>query len=78
MNTGANATEELVNREYKYGFVTEIETDTVPRGLKKDIVRLVSAKENEPSLMVDWRLRVATADRWGHASNQSIIERDER
>src|SRR6188472_301206 len=57
MNTATNATEELVNREYKYGFVTEIETDTVPRGLNKDIVRLISAKKNEPSFMVDWRLK---------------------
>src|SRR5690242_19360068 len=57
MNTATNATEELVNREYKYGFVTEIETDTVPRGLNKDIVRLISAKKNEPSFMLDWRLK---------------------
>src|SRR6476660_4290107 len=57
MNSATNATEELVNREYKYGFVTEIETDTVPRGLNKDIVRLISAKKNEPSFMLDWRLK---------------------
>src|SRR5690348_16481222 len=57
MNTATNATEELVNREYKYGFVTEIETDTVPRGLNKDIVRLISAKKNEPSFMLDLRLK---------------------
>ena len=57
MNTATNATEELVNREYKYGFVTEIESDTVPRGLNKDIVRLISAKKNEPSFMLDWRLK---------------------
>src|SRR6185503_9570783 len=57
MNTATNATEELVNREYKYGFVTEIETDTVPRGLNKEIVRLISAKKNEPSFMLDWRLK---------------------
>ncbi len=45
MNTATETTEELVNRKYKYGFVTDIETDTVPRGLNKDIVRLISAKK---------------------------------
>src|ERR1044071_750725 len=49
--------EELINREYRYGFVTEIESDTVPRGLNKDIVRLISAKKNEPNFMLDWRLK---------------------
>src|ERR1044071_3336146 len=57
MNTATNATEELVNREYKYGFVTEIETDTVPRGLNKENVQLISAKKNEPSFMLEWRLK---------------------
>lgn len=42
MNTATYTTEDLVNREYKYGFVTEIETDTVPRGLNEEIVRLIS------------------------------------
>jgi Fe-S cluster assembly protein SufB len=37
--------QDLANQEYKYGFVTEIETDTVPPGLNEDIIRLISAKE---------------------------------
>src|SRR4030095_13877469 len=45
MNTATYTTEELVNREYRYGFVTDIETDTVPRGLNEDIIRLISAKK---------------------------------
>jgi Fe-S cluster assembly protein SufB len=49
--------EDLTRQEYKYGFVTEIETDTVPKGLNEDIVRLISAKKNEPEFMLEWRLR---------------------
>ena len=49
MSTATSTTEELVNREYRYGFVTDIETDTVPRGLNEDIIRLISAKKNEPN-----------------------------
>ena len=57
MNTATSTTEELVNREYRYGFVTDIETDTVPRGLNEDIIRLISAKKNEPNFMLDWRMK---------------------
>ncbi|MEA5573982.1 Fe-S cluster assembly protein SufB [Calothrix sp. UHCC 0171] len=47
----------LVNQPYKYGFVTDIEADTIPRGLSEDIVRLISAKKNEPQFMLEFRLR---------------------
>lgn len=47
----------LVNQPYKYGFVTDIESDTIPRGLSEDIVRLISAKKNEPEFMLEFRLR---------------------
>jgi Fe-S cluster assembly protein SufB len=47
----------LVNQPYKYGFVTNIEADTIPRGLNEDIIRLLSAKKNEPEFMLDFRLR---------------------
>jgi Fe-S cluster assembly protein SufB len=57
MTTATSTIEELANREYKYGFVTEIETDTVPRGLSEDIIRMISAKKNEPKFMLDWRLK---------------------
>src|SRR3990170_6933925 len=57
MNTATYTTEDLVNREYKYGFVTEIEADTVPRGLNEEIIRLISAKKNEPDFMLQWRLK---------------------
>lgn len=47
----------LVNQPYKYGFVTEIESDTIPRGINEDIVRLISAKKNEPEFMLNFRLK---------------------
>src|SRR3954449_13578350 len=49
--------ETLVNREYKYGFVTDIESDVAPRGLNEDIIRLISAKKGEPAWLLDWRLK---------------------
>src|SRR5947209_7970211 len=53
----SSAIESLVNRDYQYGFVTDVETDTVPAGLNEDIVRLISAKKNEPEFMTNWRLK---------------------
>ncbi|MFP4415507.1 MAG: Fe-S cluster assembly protein SufB, partial [Coleofasciculus sp.] len=47
----------LVNQPYKYGFVTDIEADTIPRGLNEDVVRLISAKKNEPEFMLEFRLK---------------------
>ncbi|MBD2237722.1 Fe-S cluster assembly protein SufB [Aulosira sp. FACHB-113] len=47
----------LVNQPYKYGFVTDIEADTIPRGLNEDIIRLISAKKEEPEFMLEFRLR---------------------
>jgi len=48
---------ELVEAEYKYGFVTDIESDTIPRGLSEDLVRMISAKKSEPEFMLAWRLK---------------------
>ncbi len=47
----------LTNREYKYGFVTDIESETIPRGLSEDTVRLISSKKNEPDWMLEFRLK---------------------
>ncbi|MDX1564266.1 MAG: Fe-S cluster assembly protein SufB [Phycisphaeraceae bacterium] len=44
-------------RKYKYGFVTEIESDTVPPGLNEDVVRMISAKKEEPQWLLEWRLK---------------------
>jgi Fe-S cluster assembly protein SufB len=57
MSTETNAIETLANREYKYGFVTEIEADSAPPGLNEDIIRLISAKKHEPEWLLEWRLR---------------------
>ena len=55
--TEVSKIEELANKEYKYGFVTEIESDTLPKGLNEDIIRQLSAKKNEPEFMLEWRLK---------------------
>ena len=49
--------EELANKEYKFGFVTDIEADTIPKGLNEDVVRQLSAKKQEPEWMTEWRLK---------------------
>ena len=53
----SSAIESLVGREYQYGFVTDVETDTIGRGLNEDVVRLISSKKNEPAFMLEWRLK---------------------
>ncbi|MCE1188798.1 MAG: Fe-S cluster assembly protein SufB [Ignavibacteria bacterium] len=49
--------EQIANQEYKYGFVTEIETESAPKGLTEDTIRLISRKKNEPDWLLDWRLK---------------------
>ncbi len=49
--------EQLANREYKYGFVTDIEADSLPPGLSEDVVRAISAKKQEPEFMLEYRLK---------------------
>jgi Fe-S cluster assembly protein SufB len=49
--------EELANKEYKFGFVTDIEADTIPKGLNEDVIRQLSAKKQEPEWMTEWRLK---------------------
>ncbi len=53
----STAAELLTNREYKYGFVTDIETDTIAKGLSEDTVRLISEKKNEPAWLLEFRLK---------------------
>ncbi|MGD0615625.1 MAG: Fe-S cluster assembly protein SufB [Verrucomicrobiota bacterium] len=57
MSTATETIEGLVQQEYKYGFVTDVETDSAPPGLNEDIVRLISAKKKEPEWMTEWRLK---------------------
>ncbi len=49
--------ESLVKKEYKYGFYTDVETETVPPGLNEDIIRLISYKKQEPEWLLEWRLK---------------------
>ncbi|HOC54322.1 MAG TPA: Fe-S cluster assembly protein SufB [Verrucomicrobiota bacterium] len=57
MSTAAETIEGLVKKEYKYGFVTDVETESAPPGLNEDIVRLISAKKREPEFLLEWRLK---------------------
>ena len=52
-----NTVEEIVSLPYKYGFITEIETEKIPKGLNEDVIRLISAKKNEPDFLLQFRLR---------------------
>ena len=53
--------EKVTSSEYKYGFTTDIESDTIPKGLSEQVVRTISAKKNEPEWMLDYRLNAYTA-----------------
>ncbi|HET7110453.1 MAG TPA: Fe-S cluster assembly protein SufB [Gemmatimonadales bacterium] len=53
----SSSVETLVNREYKYGFVTDIESDVAPKGLNEDIIRLIAEKKGEPEWLLEWRLK---------------------
>jgi Fe-S cluster assembly protein SufB len=74
--------EDLAEREYKYGFVTDIETDSIPKGLSEDIIRLISEKKNEPDFMLQWRLKAfrqwqkMTEPRWPNVKYQPVDYQD--
>ncbi|HET6680110.1 MAG TPA: Fe-S cluster assembly protein SufB [Gemmatimonadaceae bacterium] len=53
----STAIDQLVSREYAYGFTTDIESDTIPPGLSEDVIRVISAKKNEPAFLLEWRLK---------------------
>ncbi|NEQ21300.1 MAG: Fe-S cluster assembly protein SufB [Microcoleus sp. SIO2G3] len=72
----------LVNQPYKYGFVTDIEADIIPRGLSEDVIRLISSKKNEPEFMLEFRLKAyqqwqkMTEPSWPHVSYPAINYQD--
>ena len=78
----SSSVESLVNQEYKYGFVTDIESDVAPKGLNEDIVRLISDKKNEPAFLLDWRLKAyrgwlkMTEPQWPNVSHPAIDYQD--
>ncbi|PYX62801.1 MAG: Fe-S cluster assembly protein SufB [Acidobacteria bacterium] len=57
MSTNVDTIRDLAEREYKWGFVTDVEEERVPKGLNEDTIRLISAKKQEPEFMLEWRLR---------------------
>jgi Fe-S cluster assembly protein SufB len=57
MSTETQTIETLATQEYKYGFVTDIETETIPKGLNEEVVRTISQKKNEPEWLLEWRLK---------------------
>ena len=70
---------EVTDQEYKYGFVTDIESDVAPKGLTEDTVRLISKKKNEPKWLLDWRLKafrhwetLNQAPQWAHVKYPEI------
>jgi Fe-S cluster assembly protein SufB len=62
MSTQDQRLENVLARGYQHGFVTDIESDTVPPGLDEETIRFISAKKNEPQFLLDWRLRAL--ERW--------------
>jgi Fe-S cluster assembly protein SufB len=56
MSASTTGFDELISREYQHGFVTDLEADALPSGLSEDVIRLISAKKNEPAFMLEWRL----------------------
>ena len=74
--------EDLTRGEYKYGFYTDIETETIPPGLNEDVVRLISSKKNEPEWLLEWRLKAfrnwekMKMPRWPHLKLPEINYQD--
>ena len=57
MTTSSETIEQLASQEYKFGFVTDIEQEIIPKGLDEGVVRLISSKKNEPEWLLEWRLK---------------------
>jgi Fe-S cluster assembly protein SufB len=73
---------DVAEQKYKYGFVTEIDTDTAPKGLSEDIVRFISAKKDEPEWLLEWRLKAyrhwltMTEPKWAKVGYPAIDYQD--
>ncbi|MGH8325988.1 MAG: Fe-S cluster assembly protein SufB, partial [Steroidobacteraceae bacterium] len=78
MSETAMELEQLVSRQYRHGFVTDIESDTVPPGLDEDVVRGISHKKGEPRFLTEWRLaalrhwRTMREPHWSHVRFPAI------
>ena len=73
---------DVTRNEYKYGFYTDIETDTIPKGLNENIIRMISSKKNEPEWLLDFRLKAfkhwkkMTMPQWAHLDIPEIDYQD--
>jgi len=73
-----NEIDDLISREYEAGFVTLVESDTLPPGLNEEVIRVISAKKNEPEWMLEWRLEAyrhwqqMEAPRWAHLQHPPV------
>ncbi|HNY90014.1 MAG TPA: Fe-S cluster assembly protein SufB [bacterium] len=82
MSTEMNQLESLANQEYKYGFVSDIDAEALPRGLNEEIIRTISAKKREPAFMLEWRLKAfrhwqtMTEPRWANVKFPPIDYQD--
>ena len=56
-NSKTSIIDQRVKEEYKYGFVTDIESDTLPPGISEETIHFISEKKNEPSWLLDWRIK---------------------
>ncbi len=82
MNENDKLLNDITQQEYKYGFVTDIETETIPKGLSEEIVRMISAKKGEPAWMTEYRVNAykqwltMTMPRWAHLEIPEIDYQD--
>ena len=80
--TGNEILEDHINSEYKYGFTTDIEMESAPKGLNEDIVKFISAKKKEPEWMLEYRLKAfrywqkMTSPDWAHVHYPPINFQD--
>jgi Fe-S cluster assembly protein SufB len=82
MASNTREIDRVLEQEYRAGFVTDIQMDAVPAGLDEDIIRLISARKNEPEFMLDWRLKAfrhwgtMTEPAWAHVRHAPINYQD--
>src|SRR5262245_65477837 len=80
--TSSKTIEQLATQEYKYGFVTAIDSDTMAKGLSEETIRVISARKSEPQFMLDWRLKAyrhwltMREPRWAHVTFPPIDYQD--
>ncbi len=78
MATESHDVEALVKKEYEHGFVTDIDSDTLPPGLNEDVIRLISKKKNDPKWLTEWRLKAyrhwltMSEPTWAHVNYNPI------